>query len=138
MYKFWYAYVKPKYGENAKMCHMDTDSFIIHVKTDYIYKDIAEDIETRFDISNFEKDRPLSKGKYKKVIELMGDKLGGQIMKEFVRLRVNTYSYLKYNSDGDKKGKGAKKCVIKRKLNFQDYKNCLEATQIQNKINHLK
>ena len=116
---------------------MDTDSFIIHVKTDYVYKDIAEDIETRFDISNLEKDRPLSKGKYKKVIELMGDKLGGQIMKEFVRLRVNTYIYLKYNNDGDKKGKGTKKCVIKRKPNFQDYKNCLEATQIQNKINHL-
>ena len=52
MYEFWYDYVKPKYGENAKLCFMDTDSFIVHVKTDDIYKDIAEDAETRFDTSN--------------------------------------------------------------------------------------
>ena len=57
MYKFWYDYVKPKYGENAKLSYMDTSSFIIHVKTDNIYKDIAEDVKARFDISNFELDR---------------------------------------------------------------------------------
>ena len=53
MYKSWYDYVKPKYCENAKLCYMDTDSFIVHVKTDDIYKNIAEDVETRFDTSNF-------------------------------------------------------------------------------------
>ena len=63
MYEFWYDYVKPKYDENTKLCYMDTDSFIVHVKTDDIYKDIAEDVETRFDTSNFEIDRPLTKGK---------------------------------------------------------------------------
>ena len=52
-------YVKRKYGENAKLCYMDTDSFIVHVKTDDIYKDIAEDVETRFDTSNFEIDHYL-------------------------------------------------------------------------------
>ena len=62
MYEFWYDYVKPKYGENAKLCYMDTDSFIVHVKTDDIYKDIAEDVETRFDASNFGLDRSLPKG----------------------------------------------------------------------------
>ena len=66
MYEIWYDYVKSKYGENIKFCYMDTDSFIFHVKTDYIYKDIAEDVETRFDTSNFEIDRPLPKGKNKK------------------------------------------------------------------------
>ena len=69
---------------------------------------------------------------------LMEDKLGGQIMKEFVGLRAKTYSYLKDNNDEDKKAKGTKKCVIKRKLKFEDYKNCLEAAQIENKINHLE
>ena len=59
MYEFWYDYVKPKYGKNAKLCYMDTDSFI---KADDIYKDFAEDVETRFDTSNFEIDRPLPKG----------------------------------------------------------------------------
>ena len=55
--------VKPKYGENARLWYMDTDSFIVHVKTDDIYKDIAEDVETRFDTSKFEIDRLLPKGK---------------------------------------------------------------------------
>ena len=77
MYEFWYDYLKPKYGENAKRSFMDTDTFIVHVKTDDIYKDIAEDVETRFDTSNFEIDRPLPKGKNKKVIGLMKDELGG-------------------------------------------------------------
>ena len=47
MYEFWYHYVKPKYHESAKLCYIDTDSFIVHVKTDDIYRDIAEDIGTR-------------------------------------------------------------------------------------------
>ena len=67
---------------------MDTDSFIVHVKTGDIYKDIAEDIEKRFDTSNFEIDRPLPKIKNKKVIGLRKNKLGGQIMKKFVGLRT--------------------------------------------------
>ena len=44
IYEFWYDYVKPKYGENAKLCYMDTDSFIVQVKTDDIYEDIAEGV----------------------------------------------------------------------------------------------
>ena len=59
MYEFWYDYVKPNYGENATLCYMDTDSFIVHVKTDDIYKDIAKNVKTRFDTSNFELDRLL-------------------------------------------------------------------------------
>ena len=132
MYEFWYEYVKPIYGENAKRCYMHTESFIVHVKTDGIYKDIAEDVEIRFGTSNVEIDRPLPKGKNKKVIVLLKDELGGQIMKEFVGLRAKTYSYLKDNNDEDKK------CVIKRKCKFQGYKNCLEETQNENKINHLE
>ena len=49
MYEFWCDCVKQKYGQNAKLCYVDTDSFIVHVKTDDIWKDIAEDVETRFD-----------------------------------------------------------------------------------------
>ena len=76
MYEFWYDYVKPEYDENAKLCCIDTDSFTVHVKTDDIYKDIEEDVEKRFDTSNFELHRPLPKGKNKKVIGLMKDGLG--------------------------------------------------------------
>ena len=52
MYEFWYDYVKLKYGEKPKLCNMDTDSFIVHVKTEDIYKDIAEDVGKTLDTSN--------------------------------------------------------------------------------------
>ena len=78
MYEFWYDYLKPKYGENLKICYMDTNSFIAYVKTDDIYKDIAEDVEKRFNTLNYEIDRPLPKGKNKKVVGLMKDKLRGK------------------------------------------------------------
>ena len=123
VYEFWYDYIKPKYGGNAKLCYMDTDSFIVHIKPDDIYKDIAKDVETRFDTSKFQIDRPLPKGKNKKVIGLMKDELGEQIMKEFVGLRAKTYIYLKGKMMKIKNAKGTKKCVIKRELKFQDYKN---------------
>ena len=69
MYEFWYGHVKPKYGENAKLCYMGTGSFIVHVKRYDIQKDIAEDVQTRFDTLYFEIDRPLPKRKDKKVIK---------------------------------------------------------------------
>ena len=70
--KFWYDYVKLKYGENAKLFYMDRDSFIIHLKADNIYKDIPKHVETRFDL--FELDKPLPRGKNKKIIGLTKDK----------------------------------------------------------------
>ena len=63
MYDFWYNYLKSKYGENAKLCYINTNSFMVHVKAKYIYKDIAEDVETRFDTSNYELEKLLPKGK---------------------------------------------------------------------------
>ena len=68
----------------------------------------------------------------------MKDKLGEKIMEEFVVLRVKSYSYLIDDGSEDKKAKGTKKCVIKRKLKFEDYKNCLEAAQLKNKIKYLQ
>ena len=125
MYEFWYNYMKPKYGNNIKLCYMDTDSFIMNIKTEDFYKDIANDVEKRFDTSNYEVDRPLPTGKNKKVIGLMKDELGGKIIMEFVTLRPKTYSYLTDDCKEDKKAKGTKKCVIKRMIEFNDYKNCL-------------
>ena len=86
MYEFWYDYVKPKYQDNAKLCYIDTDSFIIHIKTEDFYKDIANDVEKWFDTSNYDESdkRPLPIGKNKKVIGLFKDELGGKIMVEFV------------------------------------------------------
>ena len=75
MYEFWYNYMKPKYSDNVKLCYMDTNSFIMHIKIDDFYKDIADDVEKRFDTSNYEVNRSLSTGKNKKVIRLMKDEL---------------------------------------------------------------
>ena len=135
MYEFWYDYIKPKYGENAKLY---TDSFIVHVKAHDIYKDSTKDVEKRFDTLNYEIGRPVPKGRNKKLIGLMEDELGGQILTGFVGLRAKTYSYLREKHDEDKKVKGTKKCVIKRKLKFKDHNNCLRTSQIQNIINYLK
>ena len=81
-------------------------------------QDIEEDAQARFETSNFELNKLLSKEKNKKGIELMKDELGEQITKEFVGLRAKTYSHLKSNNNEDRKSKGTKKCVMKRKLKF--------------------
>ena len=125
MYKFWYGYMKPKYNDNIKLCYMDTDSFVMNIKTEDFYKGIANDVEKRFDTSNYEVNRPLPTGKNKKVIGLMKDELGGKIITEFVTLRPKTYLYLINDCNEDKKAKGTKKCVMKRMIKFNDYKNCL-------------
>ena len=125
MFEFWYDYMKPKYGNDVKLCYMDTDSFVMNIKTNDFYKDIANDVEKRFDTSNYEVNRPLPTGKKKKVIGLMKDELGGKIITEFVTLRPKTYSYLTDGGKEDKKARGTKKCVIKKIIKFNDYKNCL-------------
>ena len=140
MYKFQYNYVKLKYGEKSKLCYMNRGSFTVYIKTDNTNKDIVEDVETRFgtsnyelDTSNYELDSPLPKAK-KKVIGLMKDESGGKIMTKFAGLRSKIYSSLIDDSMEDKKAKGTKSCIIKRKLKFENYKNCLKATQLDNKI----
>ena len=107
MHELWHDYIKPKYGKKTKLCYMDTDSFIIHIKTKDFYEDIADNVEKRFDASNYEAalNRPLPTGKNKKVISFMKDELGGKIMTEFVAFSLKTYSYL---MDDDSEAKKAK------------------------------
>ena len=124
MYELWYDYSKPKYQKNAKLCRMDTDSFIIYIKTKNVYEDISDDVEKRFDTSNYELNRPLPTGKYKKVIGLIKDELGWKIITEFAALKPKTYSYLIDGGNSDKKAKGTKQSVITWRLKFNDYKNC--------------
>ena len=125
IYEFWYDYMKPKYNDNVRLCYMDTDSFIMNIKTNDFYKDVANDVENRFDTSNYEVNRPLPTGKNKKIIGLMKDELGGKIITEFVTFRPKTYSFLTDDGKEDEKAKGTKKCVIKKMIKFNDYKKCL-------------
>ena len=96
-------------------------------------EDVSEDVETRFDTLNIELDRPLTKGKNKKAIGLMKDELGGKIMTKFVGLRAKTCCYLINDQREDKKAKSTKKCVKNRQCKFENYKNCLESTELKNK-----
>ena len=123
MYEFWYDYMKPEYDDNVKLC---TDSFIIDIKTEDFYEDIADDVEKRFDTSN----RPLPTGKNEKVIGLVKDELGWKIITELIALRPKTYAYLMHDDSKIKKAKGAKKCMIKKELKFNDYKDCLLNNEI--------
>ena len=125
IYEFRYDYIKPKYQDNVKLCYMDTDSFIIHIKTEDVYEDIADNVKKRFDTSNYEFNRPLPTGKNKKVIELMKDELGGKIIVEFVALRPKRYSYLTDDDINFKKAKGTKKCVTQKLIKHILYVNCL-------------
>ena len=117
--------MKLKYNNGVKLCYMDTDSFIMNIKTNDFYEDIASDVENRFDTSNYEVKRPLPTGKNKKVIGLMEGELGGKIITEFVTLRLKTFSFLTDDGKEDKKAKGTKNCVIKKMIKFNDYKKCL-------------
>ena len=83
-HNFWYYYINPNYQDNTKLCYMDTDSFIICIKTEDFYKDIADDVEKRFDTSNYSEDdkRPFPRGMDKKVTGRFKYELGGKDMKE--------------------------------------------------------
>ena len=98
------------------------DSFIVYIKTENISSDIVEDFEIKFDSLNYELNKPLPKGKNKKVIGIIKDESDGKTD----------------DNDEDKKPKNTKKCVVIRRLKFEDYKNYLKATQLENKINHLE
>ena len=134
MHEFYYDYMKPKFNKYLHLCYMGTDSLVYHIKTEDFYADIANDMEKRFDTSGYIPGRALPIGKNKKVIRLKKDELGATIMTEFVLLRPKLYSYKKLDGTEtpngphfveDKKCKGIKKCVVKKTLKFEDYRNCL-------------
>ena len=124
LYEFHYDYIKQKYPEGLTLCYMDTDSLIYDIETEDFYKNIAEDVKDRFDTSGYNPDRPLPVGLNKKVIGLMKDELGGEIMTEFVTLRPKMAAYKTEGLDF-KKCKGIKKRFVKKTISFEDYKNCL-------------
>ena len=93
-YEFWYDYIKPKYGDRAKLYYADNDSFAIYTITKDFFEDIADDVKIWFDTSNVDK-RPLPIGENKKVPSLFKDELGGEIIKKVVALRPKTWSYLR-------------------------------------------
>ena len=124
MYEFWYDYLKRKYGDKAQLCYMDTDSFIIHIVTEDFYKDIVDNVNDWFDTSAYDKEdnRPLPIEINKKIIGKFKDELNGKIMTEFCAPKAKTYSFTTDDNEETKRTKGTQKCVIKKDLTFENYK----------------
>ena len=103
MCEFLYDYIKPKYGDRAKLCYMGTDSFVIYIKTKDFFEDISNDVERWFDPSNYDENdkRPLPINMNKRLPGLFKDELGGKIITEVVAPRAKTYAYLKDVDDDD-------------------------------------
>ena len=110
MYEFWYDYLRPKYSDKAKLCHMDIDSFVVNIFTEDFFEDINSDFERWFDTSNYDQNdkRPLQIGVNKKVNGMFKDEFGGKIMKEFCALRAKIQTYLMEDDSEMKKAKGVK------------------------------
>ena len=112
MYNFHYNYIKPKYGSEAKLLYTDTDSLIYEIGAEDFYRDIAGDVETWFDTSEFDADHHsgIQTGVNKKVIGMMKYETGGKIIQEFVGLGAKLYSFKMWKDSSElKRCKGIRK-----------------------------
>ena len=127
MYDFHYNYIKPKYGDKAKLLFTDTDSLMYEIQTEDFYKDISQDVKDRFYTSDYLPNHPsgIPSGFNKKVLGMFKDEVGGEIIDEFVGLRAKLYSFKMLEGVESKKCKGVKKLVVKKSIMHEDYKNCL-------------
>jgi hypothetical protein len=124
MYDFYYNQLKTQYGNKCELLYTDTDSLLLQIKTEDIYKDIAQNIEM-YDTSNFPKNHSLFNEKNKKVIGKMKDECGGTPISEYVGLRPKMYSIMKTDGDNIKKAKGIKQYVVKKQMRHENYKESL-------------
>ena len=133
MYDFHYNYIKPKYGNKAKLLFTDTDSFMYEIETEDFYKDISGDVKDRFDTSDYPENHPseIPTGINKKVLGMMKDEAAGKIIKEFVGLRAKLYSFIMDDGVESKKCKGVKKQVVESSITHEDYKTCLRTGKEQ-------
>ena len=146
MYEFSYDYLKPKYPNKIKLCYMDTDSFILDIKTDDFFEDNKEDLKKWFDTFNYHKDMILPEeyaknaNVNKKVIGKMKNELGNGYMSEFIALSPKLYAYQQLNVDKtlseDKKARGTSRVVTKKSLSFDHYKKCLFNNETVKCIQH--
>ena len=133
MYDFHYNYIKPKYGEKAKLLFTDTDSFLYEIQTEDFYKDISKDVKDRFDTSDYPENHPsgIPTGINKKVLGMFKDEAAGKRIKEFVGLRAKLYSFIMEDGKENKRCKGVKKQVVESSITHEDYKTCLRTGKEQ-------
>ena len=121
MYDFFYNELKKEYGSKCELLYTDTDSPLLEIETDDVYKDI----ENLYDTSDYPKEHPLYSEANKKVLGKMKDECNGTSIAEFVGLRSKMYSIMKGNKKNIKKAKGVKKCVVKKQIMHEQYKETL-------------
>ena len=128
MFDFHYNYIKPKYGNNAKLLFTDTDSFMYEIQTEDFYKDISGDVKNKFDTSDYPENHPsgIPTGINKKVLGMFKDEAAGKNIKEFVGLRSKLYSFIMEEGKENKRYKGIKKQVVESSITHEDYKTCLK------------
>ena len=127
MYDFHYNYIKPMYGDKAKLLFTDTDSLMYEIETEDFYKDISGDVKNRFDTSDYPDNHSsgIPTGCNKKVLGMFKDEATGKSIKEFVGLRAKLYSYKMFEGEESKKCKGIKRRVVEKSITHEDYKTCL-------------
>ena len=125
MYKFWYDHLKNKYNDNVELIYTDTDSFIIQVETDDIYKDMFED-KNLYDFSEYPINHPNYDITNKKVLGTFKDELKSKIITEFIGLKPKMYSFNFINEDNIISNKNIHKGIISSiGLNYDEYKRSL-------------
>ena len=127
MFDFHYNYIKKKYKNRAELMFTDTDSLLYQIHTDDFYKDISYDIKEKFDTSDYPPNHEsgIQTGVNKKVIGMFKDEVAGRQITHFVGLRPKLYSFKVEDGSLTKKCKGVKKNVVKNKIEFEDYVECL-------------
>ena len=91
MYEFWYDYAKPRYGENAKFCHMDTDSFILYIEQVIFVNTLQKILKLDSILQIMNQIGCYQKKRNKKVIGLIKNESGGKIKTKFVGLKENSH-----------------------------------------------
>jgi len=124
MYDFYYNEMKGKYGERCQLLYTDTDSLLLEIKTEDVYKDLGEQ-QHLYDTSDYPKDHRLYSEGNKKVLGKMKDECAGRPIAEYVGLRPKMYSILEASGNNIKKAKGIKKCVVKKQIRHEQYKQAL-------------
>ena len=140
MFDFHYNFIRKKYGDKAELLFIDTDSLMYLIQTQDVYQDINKDINKRFNTSDYPENHPsgIKTGVNKKEIGKFKDEVDGRQISHFVGLRSKLYSFNIEDKGEIRKAKGVQKNVIKKSLEFEDYKKCLfseeEVTREMNTI----
>ena len=128
MYTFYYQHLKYKYGTRCELLYTDTDSLLLEIKTEDVYKDMGCH-KRYYDTSDYPKEHPLYSQENKKVLGKMKDECNGKTISEVVCLRSKMYSILIEGGENKKKAKGTTKVVTKKEISHQNYKDALFGRQ---------